>query len=159
MLALRVIPCLDVKDGRVVKGVSFEGLRDVGDPVELAARYEAEGADEIVFLDISASAEGRRTLLDVVRRTAERLFTHRHTIRYRLERVKELTGLDVGSTDGRERLSLGLKAMRVLGIVPPGGPAHERGTEAGRVPRGAKDRSNCAVTSRPTWASPSRICT
>lgn len=70
----RIIVCLDVKDGRVVKGVRFEGLRDVGDPVELAARYEAEGADEIVFLDISASAEGRRTLLDVVRRTAERLF-------------------------------------------------------------------------------------
>lgn len=74
MLRKRLIVCLDVKDGRVVKGVSFEGLRDVGDPVELAARYEAEGADEIVFLDISASAEGRRTLLDVVRRTAERLF-------------------------------------------------------------------------------------
>jgi hypothetical protein len=54
--------------------------------------------------------------------------------------VRELTGLDVSSTDGRERLSLGLKAMRVLGIVPPGGPAHERGTEAGRVPREAKDR-------------------
>jgi cyclase len=74
MLRKRVIVCLDVKDGRVVKGVSFEGLRDMGDPVELAMRYEAEGADEIVFLDISASAEGRRTLLDVVRRTAERLF-------------------------------------------------------------------------------------
>jgi len=74
MLRKRLIVCLDVKDGRVVKGVSFVGLRDVGDPVELAARYEAEGADEVVFLDISASAEGRRTLLDVVRRTAERLF-------------------------------------------------------------------------------------
>ncbi|HEX7118404.1 MAG TPA: imidazole glycerol phosphate synthase subunit HisF [Longimicrobiales bacterium] len=74
MLRKRVTVCLDVRDGRVVKGVRFEGLRDVGDPVELAARYEAEGADEIVFLDISASAEGRRTLLDVVRRTAERLF-------------------------------------------------------------------------------------
>lgn len=74
MLTKRVIVCLDVKDGRVVKGVSFEKLRDVGDPVELAVRYEAEGADEIVYLDISASAEGRRTLLDLVRRTAERLF-------------------------------------------------------------------------------------
>jgi imidazole glycerol-phosphate synthase subunit HisF len=74
MLRKRVIVCLDVRDGRVVKGVNFEGLRDVGDPVELAARYEAEGADEIVFLDISASTEGRRTLLDVVRRTAEQLF-------------------------------------------------------------------------------------
>ena len=74
MLRKRVIVCLDVRDGRVVKGVSFQGLRDVGDPVELAQRYETEGADEIVFLDISASAEGRRTLLDVVRRTAENLF-------------------------------------------------------------------------------------
>lgn len=74
MLLKRVIVCLDVRDGRVVKGTSFVGLRDMGDPVELARRYEAEGADEIVFLDISASAEGRKTLLDVVRRTAEHLF-------------------------------------------------------------------------------------
>lgn len=69
----RIIVCLDVNGGRVVKGVNFEGLRDMGDPVELAARYEAEGADEVVLLDISATAEGRRTMLDVVRRTAERL--------------------------------------------------------------------------------------
>lgn len=74
MLKKRVIVCLDVKDGRVVKGTSFRDLRDMGDPVELADRYQHEGADEIVFLDISASGEGRRTLLDVVRRTAERLF-------------------------------------------------------------------------------------
>src|SRR5688500_15877523 len=74
MLTRRLIVCLDVKGGRVVKGVQFVQLRDVGDPVELAARYEAEGADEIVFLDISASAEERGTLLDVARRTAERLF-------------------------------------------------------------------------------------
>ena len=74
MLMKRIIVCLDVQHGRVVKGVNFRGLRDVGDPVELSARYEAEGADEIVFLDISASAEGRQALLDVVRKTAERLF-------------------------------------------------------------------------------------
>ncbi|HUF49928.1 MAG TPA: imidazole glycerol phosphate synthase subunit HisF [Longimicrobiales bacterium] len=74
MLGKRIIVCLDVRDGRVVKGVRFEDLRDVGDPVELAQRYETEGADEIVFLDISAAAEGRRTLLDTVRRTAENLF-------------------------------------------------------------------------------------
>ncbi len=70
----RVVVCLDVRDGRVVKGTRFDGLRDVGDPVKLAARYEAEGADEIVYLDISASKEGRGTLLDLVRRTAEVLF-------------------------------------------------------------------------------------
>lgn len=74
MLTRRLIVCLDVQGGRVVKGVNFTGLRDVGDPVELAMRYEAEGADEITFLDISASAEDRATLLDVARRTAERLF-------------------------------------------------------------------------------------
>lgn len=73
MLAKRVIPCLDVDAGRVVKGVNFQGLRDVGDPVELAVRYEEQGADEIVFLDISASHEGRDTTLDMVRRTAESL--------------------------------------------------------------------------------------
>lgn len=73
-LKSRVIVCLDVKDGRVVKGTNFVGLRDMGDPVELAARYEAEGADEICFLDISASREGRGTLLETVRRTAKVLF-------------------------------------------------------------------------------------
>ncbi|MBC7844227.1 MAG: imidazole glycerol phosphate synthase subunit HisF [Gemmatimonadaceae bacterium] len=74
MLTRRLIVCLDVKGGRVVKGVNFVGLRDVGDPVALATRYEAEGADEITFLDISASAEDRATLLEVARRTAEQLF-------------------------------------------------------------------------------------
>jgi cyclase len=74
MLTRRLIVCLDMKGGRVVKGVRFESLRDVGDPVRLAERYEAEGADEIVFLDISASEEERATVLDVARRTAERLF-------------------------------------------------------------------------------------
>ncbi|WP_018888146.1 imidazole glycerol phosphate synthase subunit HisF [Paenibacillus massiliensis] len=70
MLAKRIIPCLDVKDGRVVKGVNFVNLRDAGDPVELAALYDQEGADEIVFLDISASVEGRATMEEVVRQTA-----------------------------------------------------------------------------------------
>jgi cyclase len=73
-LTRRVVVCLDVRGDRVVKGVGFRDLRDVGDPVELAERYEREGADEIVFLDVSASVEERATLLDVVRRTAERLF-------------------------------------------------------------------------------------
>jgi len=73
-LAVRVIPCLDVDQGRVVKGVNFENLRDAGDPVELAARYDAEGADELTFLDISASHEGRATTMEVVSRTAEQVF-------------------------------------------------------------------------------------
>ena len=73
-VAIRVIPCLDVSDGRVVKGVNFVNLRDAGDPVELAHRYDSEGADELTFLDVSASAEGRATMLEVVRRTAEEVF-------------------------------------------------------------------------------------
>lgn len=73
-LAIRVIPCLDVDAGRVVKGVNFDGLRDAGDPVELAARYDREGADELVFLDITASSGNRDTTYDVVRRTAESVF-------------------------------------------------------------------------------------
>ncbi|HVF06765.1 MAG TPA: imidazole glycerol phosphate synthase subunit HisF [Frankiaceae bacterium] len=73
-VAIRVIPCLDVDAGRVVKGVNFTGLRDAGDPVELAARYDAQGADELVFLDITASSAGRETTYDVVRRTAEQVF-------------------------------------------------------------------------------------
>lgn len=74
MLAKRVIPCLDVDRGRVVKGTNFLQLRDAGDPVEVAARYEREGADELVFLDICASHEGRDIMIDVVRRTAEQIF-------------------------------------------------------------------------------------
>ncbi|GAB3162889.1 imidazole glycerol phosphate synthase subunit HisF [Myceligenerans halotolerans] len=73
-VAIRVIPCLDVDAGRVVKGVNFQNLRDAGDPVELAARYDAEGADELTFLDVSASSAGRDTTVDVVRRTAEQVF-------------------------------------------------------------------------------------
>jgi cyclase len=73
-VAVRVIPCLDVDAGRVVKGVNFRDLRDAGDPVELAAAYDGEGADEVVFLDITASSGGRDTMLDVVRRTADQVF-------------------------------------------------------------------------------------
>jgi cyclase len=75
MLARRIIPCLDVKDGRVVKGINFVELRDAGDPVEQAAAYDAQGADEICYLDISASPEGRSTLVDIVARTANQVFT------------------------------------------------------------------------------------
>ncbi len=74
MLAKRIIPCLDVRNGKVVKGVNFEGIRDVGDPVECAAEYDKQGADEIVFYDITASFEGRGVFLDVVRETAKKVF-------------------------------------------------------------------------------------
>ena len=74
MLTKRIIPCIDVTAGRVVKGVNFVNLRDAGDPVELAAFYNDEGADELIFLDITASVENRATMLDVVRRTTEQVF-------------------------------------------------------------------------------------
>ena len=74
MLAKRIIPCLDVRDGKVVKGVNFEGIREVGDPVECAEEYNRQGADEIVFYDITASFEGRGVFLDVVRETAKKVF-------------------------------------------------------------------------------------
>jgi imidazole glycerol-phosphate synthase subunit HisF len=91
-VAVRVIPCLDVDAGRVVKGVNFENLRDAGDPVELASRYDAEGADEVTFLDVSASSGGRETMIDVVRRTAEQVF------------VPLTVGGGVRSTDDVDRL-------------------------------------------------------
>jgi sugar diacid utilization regulator len=109
------------------------------DPAELQ-RFYAETVEPLVAYDEQYETELVRTVeafLDNdgnVAGTAQKLFTHRHTIRYRLERVRELSGLDVGSTDGREKLSLGLKAMRVLGVAAPGGPATEPGAGGGRVP-------------------------
>ena len=100
----------------------------------LLAYDEQYETDLVRTLESFLDADGN------VAKTAAKLYTHRHTVRYRLERVRELSGLDVSSSDGRERLSLGLKAMRVLGIAAPGGPARERGTEAGRVPRDGTDR-------------------
>lgn len=110
------------------------------DPAELQ-RFYAETVEPLVAYDEQYETDLVQTVeafLDAdgnVAGTAQRLFTHRHTIRYRLERVRDLSGLDVGSTDGREKLSLGLKAMRVLGIAHRGGPASEAGSAGGRVPR------------------------
>jgi DNA-binding PucR family transcriptional regulator len=115
-------------------------------PAELQ-RFYAETVEPLVAYDEQYETELVRTLetfLEAdgnVAGTAQRLFTHRHTIYYRLERVRELSGLDVSSSDGREKLSLGLKAMRVLGISAAGGPASESGAEGGRVPRRTSDRS------------------
>ena len=74
MFTKRIIPCLDVKDGKVVKGVNFVGLKEVGDPVALAEKYDRDGADELVFLDITATSDNRNTMVDVVERTAEKVF-------------------------------------------------------------------------------------
>ncbi len=114
-------------------------------PTELQ-RFYAETVEPLMAYDEQYETELVRTLetfLEAdgnVAGTAQRLFTHRHTIYYRLERVRELSGLDVGSSDGREKLSLGLKSMRVLGIASAGGPASEAGAEAGRVPRRSSRR-------------------
>jgi sugar diacid utilization regulator len=115
------------------------------DPAELE-RFYTETVEPLVNYDAQYDTDLVQTLETFlecdgnVAGTAARLYTHRHTVRYRLERVRDLCGLDVGSTDGRERLGLGLKAMRVLGIASPKGPASEAGAGAGRVTRGPKDR-------------------
>jgi sugar diacid utilization regulator len=115
-------------------------LPHMNDPVELRRFYD-ETVRPLVAYDEQYETDLLGTLSTFlecdanVNATASRLITHRHTVRYRFERVRELTGLDVSSTDGREKLSLGLKAMRVLGIAAPRGPANERGAEGGRVPR------------------------
>ncbi len=115
-VAVRVIPCLDVDAGRVVKGVNFRELRDAGDPVELAACYDAEGADELTFLDITASSAGRDTMYDVVRRTAEQVF------------IPLTVGGGVRSVADVDRL-LRAGADKVS-------PQHRRGRPAGTARRG-----------------------
>ncbi len=116
MLRPRIIVCLDVDHGRVVKGVKFKGLRDVGDPVELARRYEAEGADEIVFLDVSASAEGRGTLLATVQRTAEVLFIPL-TVG---GGVREVTDMGDLLRAGADKVSMNSSAVARPGLITEG---------------------------------------
>src|ERR687887_1364722 len=113
MLTARIIPCLDVSCGRVVKGVNFLNLRDAGDPVEVARRYEEEGADELVFLDISASHEGRAILLDVVRRVAEEVFMP-FTVGGGIRTLEDATRLIQA---GAEKVSINSAAVRTPGLV------------------------------------------
>lgn len=141
MLARRIIACLDVDGGRVVKGVQFVGLRDAGDPVELAARYEREGADEIVFLDITASHEGREIILDVVRQTAESVF------------IPLTVGGGVRSTEdvrrllraGADKVALNTAAVRRPDVVREA--ADEFGSQAIVVAIDARRRSEAS----PSW--------
>ena len=116
MVALRLIPCLDVAKGRVVKGVNFVGLRDAGDPVELACRYSEAGADELVFLDIAASHEGRATLVDLVRRTAESV-TIPFTVGGGIASVEGITEL---LRAGADKVSLNSSAVRRPELVSEG---------------------------------------
>ncbi len=116
MVALRLIPCLDVADGRVVKGVNFVGLRDAGDPVELACRYSQAGADELVFLDIAASHEGRATLVALVRRTAEAV-----TIPFTVGGgISSLDGITELLRAGADKVSLNSSAVRDPDLVAQG---------------------------------------
>jgi len=116
MVAKRIIPCLDVAEGRVVKGVNFVGLRDAGDPVELACRYSASGADELVFLDIAASHQGRATLVDLVQRTAEAV-TIPFTVGGGISGVEGITEL---LRAGADKVSLNSSAVRDPELVARG---------------------------------------
>lgn len=113
MLAKRVIPCLDVDRGRVVKGTNFVNLRDAGDPVQVAARYEAEGADELVFLDITASHEGREIMLDMVRRVSETVFMP-FTVGGGIRTIDDVTRLIQA---GAEKVSINSAAVRTPTLV------------------------------------------
>jgi imidazole glycerol-phosphate synthase subunit HisF len=161
MLKIRVIPCLDVKDGRVVKGVNFVDLRDAGDPVEAAQAYDVAGADELCFLDITASHENRSTILDVVRRTAERCFMPVTVgggvrtvadIRALLEAGADKVGINTAAVFdrqfvreaaekfGSQCIVVAIDAKRVAdkggADAPEGGPRWEIFTHGGRKPTG-----------------------
>jgi cyclase len=141
MVAKRIIPCLDVADGRVVKGVNFVGLRDAGDPVELACRYSASGADELVFLDIAASHQGRATLVDLVRRTAEAV-TIPFTVGGGISSVEGITEL---LRAGADKVSLNSSAVRDPDLVARG--AERFGCQCIVVAIDARARNN----GQPGW--------
>ncbi len=155
MLKVRLIPCLDVKDGRVVKGINFVDLRDAGDPVEAAAAYDAAGADELCFLDITASHEKRGTMLDIVQRTAERCFmpltvgggiSSVEDIRRLLEAGADKASINTAAVKRRELVReasekfgaqcivVAIDAKRVSGSDAP--PRWEIFTHGGRTPTG-----------------------
>jgi imidazoleglycerol phosphate synthase cyclase subunit len=143
-LAVRVIPCLDVDAGRVVKGVKFRDLRDAGDPVELARRYDAEGADELTFLDISASHEGRATTLEVVTRTAEQVF------------IPLTVGGGVSGVDDVDRL---LRAGADKVAVNTGSARRPSGASIATTPAEASLSTVCPCSPSPALSSSARIGT
>lgn len=146
-VALRVIPCLDVDGGRVVKGVNFANLRDAGDPVELARRYVTEGADELTFLDISASSEGRATTIDVVTRTAEEVFVPL-TVGGGVRTAADVDGL---LRAGADKISVNTAAIQRPDLI---GEIAERfgsqvlvlSVDARRTPKGTSTESGYEVT-------------
>jgi cyclase len=145
MVAKRIIPCLDVADGRVVKGINFVGLRDAGDPVELACRYSLSGADELVFLDIAASHQGRATLVDLVRRTAEAV-TIPFTVGGGIGSVEGITEL---LRAGADKVSLNSAAVRDPELVSRG--AERFGCQCIVVAIDARRRRDEAAAAQPGW--------
>jgi cyclase len=123
LLAKRIIPCLDVKDGRVVKGIHFETLRDAGDPVERAAVYEQQGADEVVFLDITASVEARDTLVELVRRTSEQVFIP-FTVGGGIRTVEDMSRVLLA---GADKVSINTAALEHPSLIAQG--AREFGSQ------------------------------
>ena len=155
MLKTRIIPCLDVKDGRVVKGVRFEGLRDAGDPVEAAKVYDAAGADELCFLDITASREARGTLLDIVSRTAEACFMPL-TVGGGVRTVEDVRALLLA---GADKVAINTAAVKDPRPRRPGGgevrrAVHRRGdrrqARLGRRRTGRAGRSSPMAAAIPT---------
>jgi cyclase len=145
MLARRVIPCLDVRDGRVVKGVNFLGLRDAGDPVETAARYDADGADEITLLDITATHEGRGAMLDVVARTADVTSTPL-TVGGGVRSLDDVRALLAA---GADKVSMNSSAVKTPELVQR--CADKWGRQAVVVAIDAKRRQDGAPGSPPRW--------
>jgi cyclase len=136
MLAKRIIPCLDVKDGRVVKGVNFVGLRDAGDPVEQARAYDAEGADELVFLDISATPEGRATVAPMVRRVADEVFLPL-TVGGGIRTVDDMRAILLA---GADKVSINSAAVKTPELISAG--AEKFGSQCVVVAIDAKRREN-----------------
>lgn len=136
MLAKRIIPCLDVKAGRVVKGIHFEGLRDAGDPVELAARYERQGADEVVFLDIAASVEQRDTLVELVERTSASVFVP-FTVGGGIRTVEDIRRVLLA---GADKVSVNTAALQDPDLITQGAAAF--GSQCMAVAIDAKHRGN-----------------
>lgn len=142
MLTKRIIPCLDVKDGRVVKGKSFVELRDAGDPVELASFYYKEGADELVFLDITATPEGRDTMVDVVERISEVIFIP-FTVGGGLRSIDDMRRMLLA---GADKVSINTAAVLNLDLITEG--ANKFGSQCIVVAIDAKRVANC---DRPRW--------
>ena len=160
MLVKRIIPCLDVREGRVVKGVQFVDIRDAGDPVEVAQVYDREGADELVFLDITASYERRKIILDVVARTAEQVFMPL-TVGGGVSSIEDMRNL---LNSGADKVSVNTAAVKDPALVERAAaafwqPVHRRGHRCAScpVPYRWLSQRDCAGRSIPMGGEPQRV--